>query len=449
MKTNCNTKTLGASLTMTIASMVLSSGAALAQPGISALTPTDAASGWTSLSQSTDAWRGFKAQTFPAKGWSLKDGVLTHAAGGGGGDILTKAQYKDFELALEYQVAHNANSGIMFRVTEKHDAPWMTGPEMQVFDDAGAGQDPLDWHSAGAVYELYKPAKEKVSKPAGEWNQARVYLRDGRLQQWLNGVKLVDARIFGADGQPTKEWSDRIAASKFKEYEGFGIQPAGSLALQDHGDQVSYRNIAVRDLATAPKGEIALFNGKDLTGWMPFVPGAAEAKMQPADVWSVVDEKGEKVLICKGQPVGYLRTQAAHKNFILKLQWRFPEGKDPGNSGVLLRQVGEDKVWPKSVEAQLQSGSAGDFWNIEEFTMTTDPLRTTGRNTKKTHHAERPLGEWNEYEIIVDKGLVAVKVNGEEVNRATGVEEIAGHIALQSEGAEIHFKNIRLIPLAD
>lgn len=443
MRTSSLVSLTGLSLILTI------SGTSMAQPGVGVLSPTDAASGWTSLSTSTDAWRGYKAQTFPSKGWTLKDGELTHAAGGGGGDIVTKAQFKDFELALEYKLAPKANSGIMYRVTEKHDAPWMTGPEMQVFDDLGAGQDPLDWHSAGAAYELYKPAKEKVSKPAGEWNQARVYLRDGRLQHWLNGVRVVDAQIFGADGKPTKDWADRIAASKFKDYEGFGVEPTGALALQDHGDQVTYRNIAVRDLAAAPKGQVALFNGKDLAGWVPFVPGAAEAKMNPADVWSVTEEHGEKILICKGKPVGYLRTEGKHKNFILKLQWRFPADKDPGNSGVLVRQIGEDKVWPKSVEAQLHSGNAGDFWNIENFTMTTDPARTKGRNTKKTHFAERPLGEWNEYEIIVDKGLVALKVNGEELNRATGVEEVAGHIALQSEGAEIHFKNIRLIPLAD
>jgi len=109
--------------------------------------------------------------------------------------------------------------------------------------------------------------------------------------------------------------------------------------------------------------------------------------------------------------------------------------------------TGEDKVWPKSVEAQLHSGNAGDFWNIGDFAMTTDPARTKGRNTKKTHAAERPIGEWNEYEIIVNGPTITLFVNGEQVNEATGVEVVPGHICLQSEGAEIHFKNIRLTPL--
>jgi hypothetical protein len=109
--------------------------------------------------------------------------------------------------------------------------------------------------------------------------------------------------------------------------------------------------------------------------------------------------------------------------------------------------TGEDKVWPKSVEAQLESGNAGDFWNIDNVKMTPDASRTNGRNTKKTHGAERPIGEWNEYEITVDHGTIILRVNGEELNRAANVEEVAGKICLQSEGAEIQFRNIRLAPL--
>jgi hypothetical protein len=216
---------------------------------------------------------------------------------------------------------------------------------------------------------------------------------------------------------------------------------------------------------TPEAGFTSLFNGKDLTGWCfrakvkkeVTTPGEIlekhDGKTEAKDAGNYSAKDGVFTVTFPDEPdklTGQIYTVAEFpKNFILKLQWRFPADKDPGNSGVLVRQIGEDKVWPKSVEAQLHSGNAGDFWNIENFTMTTDPARTKGRNTKKTHFAERPLGEWNEYEIIVDKGLVALNVNGEEVNRATEVEEVAGHIALQSEGAEIHFKNIRLIPLAD
>ena len=154
------------------------------------------------------------------------------------------------------------------------------------------------------------------------------------------------------------------------------------------------------------------------------------------------------VLICLGQPIGYIRTEKQYTNYVLKVEWRFnPVTKKAGNSGVLLRTQEPDKVWPKSVEAQLESGNAGDFWNIDEFQMKTDPARLKGRNTKHTHSAERPIGEWNEYEIIVDHGRITLMVNGDVLNEAWDVAEIPGTICLQSEGAEIHFGDVRLAPI--
>jgi hypothetical protein len=196
----------------------------------------------------------------------------------------------------------------------------------------------------------------------------------------------------------------------------------------------------VRDLSTPAPGETPLFSGKDMTGWTHFLD-----KGGPMDgTWSVKDG----IIICSGKPAGYIRTEADYTNYILRLDWRFsPVTKQAGNSGVLLRVVGEDKVWPKSIEAQLMSGSAGDFWNIGDFQMTADPARTSGRNTKHLFAAEYPIGEWNHYEIIVDKGTVSLWVNGQKLNEATGCAEVPGKIALQSEGAEIHFKDVTIAPL--
>lgn len=186
---------------------------------------------------------------------------------------------------------------------------------------------------------------------------------------------------------------------------------------------------------------IKLFNGKDMEGWTYHLNDKS-AKME--DVWRVEDG----VIICKGKPAGYIRTKDKYKNYELTLQWRFDPKKGAGNSGVLLRMVGQDKVWPKSVEAQLHSGNAGDFWNIDNVKMTVDTSRTEGRRTKKLKSSnEKPLGEWNSYKIIVSKGDVKLYVNGELQNEATDVEEVAGYICLQSEGAEIQFRNIELKPL--
>jgi len=187
--------------------------------------------------------------------------------------------------------------------------------------------------------------------------------------------------------------------------------------------------------------QIALFDGKSLDGWTSYLnkPGA-----KTEDVWSVRDG----VLVCKGRPVGYLRTKKKYTSFVLKLQWRWPKGSKPGNSGVLLRVVGQDKVWPKSVEAQLLHQWAGDIWNIDEFPMKVDPQRTEGRNTKRMHPSnEKPLGQWNEYEIVLEGGRLTLKVNGRVQNEATDVEQVPGYIALQSEGAPIEFRNVRLTPL--
>jgi hypothetical protein len=201
---------------------------------------------------------------------------------------------------------------------------------------------------------------------------------------------------------------------------------------------------AVAAAARADEKAVELFNGKDLGGWV-WVP--REEGSMIGDVWSVNDG----VLICKGRPIGYIRTEKDYTSYVLTLEWRFDPAKGAGNSGVLLRCIGEDKVWPKSIEAQLHSGNAGDFWNIDNFKMTVDPARTKGRRTIKLtgekENNEKPLGEWNQYEITVDKGTVRLKVNGKLQNEATGCEVVAGKIALQSEGAEIQFRNVKLTPL--
>ena len=386
--------------------------------------------GWHSL-DAADAWRGYKQKAMPAKGWTAQDGGLHHAKGGGGGDIITRRQYRNFELELQFRVGEKSNSGIMYRVAETDGASYYTGPEFQVLDDVGhnAGDSV---QSAGALYGLYKPVG-KTARAVGEWNDVRIVIVGSRVEHWLNGVKVVSAE-FGSD-----DWNARLAKSKFAKWKGFGVHARGHLCLQDHGDEVSYRKIRIRELppeAGRRGAEVVLFDGKTTTGWGAHLRGVAS----PDDVWSVKDG----VLVCGGKPAGYIFTTAKYESFVLKLEWRWP-GK-PGNSGVLMRATGEHKVWPRCIEAQLMNGNAGDFWNIGNMPMHVDPGRTKGRNTKKTHANEKPPGEWNEYEIIVDGSWIQLRVNGKVLNEAWGCEVIAGHICLQSEGAEIHFRNIHLTP---
>ncbi|MBY0307402.1 MAG: DUF1080 domain-containing protein, partial [Phycisphaerales bacterium] len=351
----------------------------------------NAAMNWVWLTDAAsckDRWKGYRKEAFPASGWAFDTatGVLASSAGGGGGDLMTREQYGDFELAFQFKCAPKANSGVIYRSTEKHGASWMTGPEFQVIDDAGNSLKPDDPHSSGALYDILKPPADKVFK-AGDWNEGRIYVRSGLVQHWLNGKKVAEVQAFNADGKPSQAWTKAIAASKFKEYEGFGVQPKGSIVLQDHGDEVSYRDVSVRALDVPGPNERLLFNGKDLTGWTAVVPELADKKEDQTKPWSVKDG----VLRCEGKPGGYIRTTEKFTNFVFRCQWRFDPARGPGNSGVLLRTNGEDKVWPRSIEAQLESGNAGDFWNIDQMKMTVAKERTSGRNTKKTHGAERAL----------------------------------------------------------
>lgn len=190
--------------------------------------------------------------------------------------------------------------------------------------------------------------------------------------------------------------------------------------------------------------EIKLFNGKNFAGWTAHLSDPS-ARWQ--DTWSV--DAREEILICKGRPTGYLRTVKDYKNFILRLEWRYVK---PGNSGVLLRVQPPDKVWPRSIEAQLQSGAAGDFWLIDGAKLDTPEERVNkdapGHRLRSGTN-EKPIGEWNAYEIVCEDGKITLNVNGQILNEGENADPIPGKIALQSEGAEIHFRNIRIIPLKD
>lgn len=205
------------------------------------LTEQEKADGWTLLfdGTSTKGWKAFKGDAFPDKGWSVEHGSLRHVKGSGGGDIITTDQYADFELALEWKVESGGNSGIFYRVGSAEDYPWRTGPECQVLDNLkhNDGKSPLT--SAGAMYALYACAAD-VARPAMVWNQVRVVCKGSKIEHWLNGWKVVETDTSSED------FKKLIAASKFKDMPKFATLSKGHLSLQDHGDDVWFRNIKVR-----------------------------------------------------------------------------------------------------------------------------------------------------------------------------------------------------------
>jgi len=191
-----------------------------------------------------------------------------------------------------------------------------------------------------------------------------------------------------------------------------------------------------------PAEKTMLWNGKDFTGWTRFL---RDASKDVDDTWSV----GGGVLRCTGSPAGYMRTEKAHADYHLHVEWRWPE--KPGNNGVLVHMSGDDKVWPRSLECQLHSGNAGDFWVIDGLEFAEHKKggsRVRGRRTVKLKDSsEKPLGQWNAYDIICKDDWVVVMVNGVLQNLATRCSDKSGKICLQSEGAKIEYRNIWVEPL--
>jgi hypothetical protein len=195
--------------------------------------------------------------------------------------------------------------------------------------------------------------------------------------------------------------------------------------------------------ARAANDVVALFNGKDLHGWTYRL---AKPEVRGSDVWSIKDG----VLHCTGEPAGYLITkQNDFENYILTVQWRWPE--KGGNNGVLVHITtpGEIDVWPKCFEVQLQSGSAGELWTIGTTLEVKHPTTHVEdrRHKNEIRGAEKPLGEWNTMEITCVGNEIDVKVNGYLVNSATKLSQHRGAIALQSEGTPIEFRAIVLAKL--
>ena len=209
--------------------------------GATTLTAEQRAAGWRSLfdGTSTSAWRGYKSPTFPA-GWSIVDGVLTKS--GSVGDLLSKEQFGNFELALDWNLSTGGNAGIFYRGTEEYDHIYWSAPEYQLLDDANHPDGKSRLTSAGAAYALY-PSPAGVVKPAGQWNSTLIVVNGNRVQHWLNGQKLLEYEL----GSP--DWEAKVKASKFGEYPKYGRATRGYIGIQgDHDGVLSIRNVRIREL---------------------------------------------------------------------------------------------------------------------------------------------------------------------------------------------------------
>lgn len=197
------------------------------------------------------------------------------------------------------------------------------------------------------------------------------------------------------------------------------------------------------DGAVGDAGERILFNGRDFEGWTFDV---ISSRVDPGEIWTV--DGG--MIVCKGRPLSVVRTAEEFADYELTLEWRWPEGGKPGNSGLLVHASTprERSVWPKSLEVQLAHGHAGDFWLIGE-TLEVEGREALGRRIPNNGEAaEKEPGQWNELAVRCEGDRITVRVNGVVVNEGRAASVTRGAICLQSEGAEVHFRNIVLRPLA-
>jgi hypothetical protein len=210
------------------------------------LTAQEQAEGWVLLfdGQTTNGWRIFKGKENDS--WEVKDGTLHCKPFNEGGtnkraDLMTNEQYENFELVFDWKISPQGNSGVIYRATEEYNEPYATGPEYQVLDDEGYPGDLKEVQLTGANYDMQVATNKKVN-PVGEWNQGKIVVNGNHVEHWLNGSKVVEYEL------NSDEWKKQRDGSKWKDFPGYGTAKKGHIDLQDHGNEVWYKNIKIKAL---------------------------------------------------------------------------------------------------------------------------------------------------------------------------------------------------------
>ncbi len=210
------------------------------------LTKKQKKDGWKLLfdGKSMNGWHTFNEDKASAR-WNVKDGNLVYnpeKKSAKSGDLVTDKEYGNFHLKADWKISDCGNSGIIFNIQENgQEKTYHTGPEMQVLDNTCHGDAKYPTHRAGSLYDLIQ-AQPETEKPAGEWNTAEIIIDQGHLVFKLNGTQVVETQMFN------DKWDEMLANSKFKQWPGFGTFKKGHIGLQDHGNEVEFKNIIIKEL---------------------------------------------------------------------------------------------------------------------------------------------------------------------------------------------------------
>ena len=408
-----------------------------------------AESGFTSLfdGKTLNGWKLVKKK---GEGYQVKDGVICSLKGEAA-NLFTEKEYGDFVLRFEFKLEDGSNNGLGIRSPLTGDAAYL-GMELQILEEAGALRGKFgklrDEQYHGSIYDLVA-AKRGAMKPAGEWNTQEVTAQGRHIKVVLNGKTIVNADL------------NKITdAEKLMKHPGV-FRERGHIGFLGHNDYAEFRNIRIKELMvkekdnSAPEGFTALFNGKNLKGWKGLqkppmdnpIKRAAQtrdqylASQKEADDnmwlhWKV--EKGEIVFDGKSRPQLSLCTTKDYGDFEMLVDWKIPAR---GDSGIYLRGSPQVQIWdPHTMPTKAGSEvGSGAFYNNQK--NPNKPLKV----------ADKPIGEWNRFRIVMLGDKVHVFLNGELVVNATTLENYwdrtqpifpTGQIELQNHGDALWFKNV-------
>lgn len=415
--------------------------AAVAGGGLTAgmAAPSDA--GFTSLfdGKTLNGWRLVGKH---GDGYGIKDGVI-YCAKGGGGNLYTEAEYSDFIFRFEFKLEDGSNNGVGIRAPYEGD-PAYVAMEIQILDDNSdryAGKlRPAQYH--GSVYDVV-PARRGALKKPGEWNQEEITAIGREIKVVLNGQTILEAKL-----------NDVKDPATIQKHPGM-FRDRGHVGFLGHNDYLEFRNIRIKELPvkenenTPPSGFQALFNGKDLSGWKgllksPYDNPIKRAQLsteESAKLQAEADENmrahwhptdGELVFDGKGRSMA---TAKDFENFELLVDWKI---LPKGDSGIYLRGSPQVQIWDPSDKPAGGVGSGGLYNNQKN-------------SSKPIQAADKPIGEWNRFRILMAGEQVHVFLNNELVVNNTVLENYwdrnqpifpTGQIELQNHGNTLWFKNI-------
>ncbi|MDF2432248.1 MAG: hypothetical protein JWP44_1879 [Mucilaginibacter sp.] len=204
--------------------------------------------GWISLfdGKSLNGWHNFNKKG-KVNNWTIVNGALVclgASANAKGGDIVTDKQYANFELEWSWKIEKGSNSGVMYHVVEapKYQTTYETGPEYQIIDDNGWPGKLEAWQKTGCDYAMHLANDQKKLMPVGQWNTSKIVFKNGHVEHWLNGKKILEFEAW------TTDWNKKKTTGKWKDYPGYGIAKTGHIALQDHGHKAYFKDIKIREL---------------------------------------------------------------------------------------------------------------------------------------------------------------------------------------------------------